>query len=74
MSKITTTNPSVQLVNGRATTTSKQVAEVFGKQHGHVLRDIETLCSELPQEALSNFGEGCSGLIKKDTSIGLLLT
>jgi Rha family phage regulatory protein len=37
-------------------TTSLIVAEVFGKQHGHVLRDIENLsCSD--SFRLSNFGE-----------------
>lgn len=58
MSEIITLNPSVQLVNGKATTTSKQIAEVFVKEHRNVLRDIETLCAELPQDALLNFEQG----------------
>ncbi|EON72238.1 Rha family transcriptional regulator [Lysinibacillus sphaericus] len=38
--------------NGQVFATSKQVAEDFGKQHGHVLRDIENL-----KKDVSNFGE-----------------
>ena len=45
----------VQLQNQKAVTTSKLVANAFGKQHKHVLRDIETLeCSE--EFRVSNFG------------------
>lgn len=41
---------------GKAYCSSRQVAEEFGKQHGHVLRDIEILdCSEGFRR--SNFGE-----------------
>lgn len=41
---------------GRATTTSLQVSEVFSKQHAHVLRDIQNLeCSKEFHQ--SNFGE-----------------
>lgn len=41
--------------NGQQKTNSKNVADVFGKQHRHVLRDIEKLdCSEKFRE--SNFG------------------
>ena len=47
----------VSLIDGRAVTTSKQVADVFGKRHDHVLRDIETIRSQLPPERLPNFGE-----------------
>ena len=36
----------------QAVTTSLQVAEDFGKQHGHVLRDVEAL-----KKDVSNFGE-----------------
>ncbi|WP_319584894.1 Rha family transcriptional regulator [uncultured Pseudodesulfovibrio sp.] len=37
----------VTIENGKATTTSLKVAEVFGKQHHNVIRDIEALdCSQ----------------------------
>lgn len=53
-----TTNPNelVQLnETGNATTTSRKIAETFGKQHAHVLRDIQNLeCSKEFNE--SNFG------------------
>ena len=42
---------------GQLTTTSMQVAAVFGKQHGHVMRAIRLLLSELPEGYHSNFGE-----------------
>lgn len=34
------------VTNGQPTTTSLAIAERFGKQHGHVLRDIEKLTSQ----------------------------
>lgn len=38
--------------------TSLQVAEIFGKQHGHVLRDIRTILPKLTDDFVaSNFGE-----------------
>lgn len=44
--KNTMTIPKVSVKDGRATTTSLQVAEYFGKQHKNVLRTIETMeCS-----------------------------
>ncbi len=47
MSESVTTNPSVAIVNGKITTTSKQVAEHFGKRHCDVLRAIQNLdCSK----------------------------
>lgn len=47
--------PLVQLQDHKAVTTSKLVATAFGKQHKHVLRDIESLeCSE--NFRVSNFG------------------
>lgn len=47
---------AVSVSNGKVTTTSLKVAEIFGKRHDHVLRDIETL--KIPKEwRLSNFGE-----------------
>lgn len=39
-------------------TTSLRVAEIFGKQHGHVLRDIRDILSQVTTSfGLSNFGE-----------------
>lgn len=38
------------------TTTSQHIAAVFGKTHAHVLRDIRTLITKLPEDRLSNFG------------------
>lgn len=43
----------VSLVNGIPTTTSQKVAEVFGKKHHNVLRDIERVISQTPE----NFGK-----------------
>ncbi|WP_442583142.1 Rha family transcriptional regulator [Mesorhizobium sp. ASY16-5R] len=37
--------------------TSQDVALSFGKQHGHVLRDIDNLIKQEPNLRLSNFGE-----------------
>lgn len=62
----TTTNiiPSIDItlrpVNGRhiPAVSSLQVAEIFGKQHGHVLRDIRTILPKLTDDFVaSNFGE-----------------
>ncbi|SKB01317.1 phage regulatory protein, rha family [Caloramator quimbayensis] len=36
---------------------SRKVAEVFEKQHGHVIRDIEKVLADLLIGGLSNFGE-----------------
>ena len=41
----------IDIVENQLVTDSKRVAEVFGKQHGHVLRDIDML------KDCSNFGE-----------------
>ena len=39
----------VHIRNGHAVTSSRTVAEVFGKRHDHVLRDIDDLNSQLPK-------------------------
>ncbi|MGE4193314.1 MAG: Rha family transcriptional regulator [Pseudodesulfovibrio sp.] len=59
-------------VYGKATTTSLKVAEVFGKKHFHVLRDIENLdCSE--DFRASNFGlteiEVQAGTVKRKSPV-----
>lgn len=46
---------AVEINNGRPITTSLAVAEIFEKEHFHVLRDVRTLgCS--PEFTASNFG------------------
>jgi Rha family phage regulatory protein len=48
--------PQIEVVNNAAVTTSLAIAEYFGKQHYHVLRDIREL--EISDSfRLSNFGE-----------------
>jgi Rha family phage regulatory protein len=42
--------------NDKTVTTSLMVAEYFGKQHAHVLRDIKSLLESKPDLGLSNFG------------------
>ncbi|MCZ8320312.1 MAG: Rha family transcriptional regulator [Novosphingobium sp.] len=46
----------VTISDGRAFTNSRDVAEFFGKQHQHVVRDIERLIADAP-EVSSNFGQ-----------------
>ncbi|AFL76213.1 Rha family transcriptional regulator [Thiocystis violascens] len=54
---------AITLKDGQPVTTSLIVAETFGKQHFHVLRDIDALdCS--PEFAKSNFG--CADFIDKN--------
>ena len=50
MEELATVN--VRIENDQLITDSRNVAEVFGKQHGHVLRDIQNI-----QKDASNFGE-----------------
>ena len=51
-------SPSVSLHSGRPATTSLEVAKFFGKRHDHVLRDIDALLSQLPENSLQpNLGE-----------------
>lgn len=45
-------NDLVIMHDQQAVTTSLKVAEVFGKRHDHVVRDIEALRGDVP-----NFGE-----------------
>lgn len=56
MTQVNAVVPVVSIVSNHITTTSLNVAEVFGKRHDHVLRDIEAL--DIPDEfRLPNFGE-----------------
>lgn len=51
-------SPSVSLYSGRPSTTSLEVAKFFGKRHDHVLRDVDALLSQLPENSLQpNFEE-----------------
>ncbi|MBN9342042.1 MAG: hypothetical protein ABT02_10600 [Comamonadaceae bacterium SCN 68-20] len=50
--------PIVAAVDGTPTTLSTDVARHFGKPHRDVLRAIETLVEQLPEEALRNFAQG----------------
>jgi len=46
-----------ELITPNLRTTSRLVAEKFGKQHSHVLRDIQKLIEDLPEDFnASNFG------------------
>lgn len=47
--------PIVELVDRKAVTTSFEVADYFGKNHFHVLRDIDALTKKQPDFAKSNF-------------------
>ncbi|KXU38638.1 hypothetical protein AXE65_12720 [Ventosimonas gracilis] len=48
-------HPSVQLIEGRAVTSSTEVARVYGKQHKNVLAAIEKLIPDLPVSGRLNF-------------------
>ena len=62
MSQIIAAN-AFKVIEGRPVTSSRIVAEYFGKQHHHVVRDIRTLISQKPDlERNANFGE-CSETI-----------
>lgn len=51
-------SPSVSLINGRPATTSLEVAKFFGKRHDNVVRDIESVMSQTPENFLQlNFEE-----------------
>lgn len=48
--------PVLELAQGRPVCTSLNVAEHFGKNHQHVMRDIRKLIADVPEECKSNFG------------------
>lgn len=50
-------NPIVFAKDGEVFANSRDVAAFFGKQHGHVLRDIDNLIASEPSLGLSTFGE-----------------
>lgn len=49
------TTPVLAVVDGHATTTSTEVARVFGKQHRNVLQAIDGLLLQLSEDRLLNF-------------------
>lgn len=50
-------HPLVSMVNGTPTTSSLLVAQVFGKRHDHVLRDIEKIKTQVSENfSQPNFG------------------
>jgi len=49
--------PAVQIEDGKAITTSLEIARVFDKRHDHVLDAIRTMLSDLPVECAPNFRE-----------------
>ena len=55
---VSTTVPVLAVVDGHATTTSREVARVFGKQHRNVLQAIDGLLVQLPADPLRNFQQG----------------
>lgn len=51
------TTKAVQIFNGHPVTSSRTVAEYFGKRHDHVMRAIRDLITQKPElEQASNFG------------------
>lgn len=48
----------VHTEKGMLVTTSRNVAEVFGKEHKHVLRDIENVIAQLPKGQSPDLGSG----------------
>ena len=55
LSRGTDVNEIVAIQHREAITTSLKVAEVFGKRHKNVLRDIERLVADLPVNSRLNF-------------------
>lgn len=51
----------IAVIDGQPTTTTQDIADVYGKQHGHVLRIVRQRMAEAPEAwRLSNFGETVS--------------
>ena len=50
-------SPLVTISGHRAITTSKAVADFFGKRHDDVLKAVRALIAELPTEHARNFAE-----------------
>jgi len=52
---VQTVQPVIEMLDGKATTTSAEVARVFDKQHKNVLRDIEKMLPDLVPHHKLNF-------------------
>lgn len=61
-------SPSVSLHSGRPATTSLEVAKFFGKRHDNVLRDIDALLSQLPENSLQLTFE--EAFLEQETPLG----
>lgn len=58
--------PTISLVDSRPCTTSLAIAEHFGKNHQHVMRDIRALIADCPEE----FHKSNFGLMSRKVKIG----
>ena len=47
----------LQVSDGKPVTTSRIIAEVYGKQHQHVMRDIRNILESSDGEVSSSFGQ-----------------
>jgi len=50
-------HPAIQVEDGKAITTSLEIARVFDKRHDHVLDAIRTMLVDMPADHLPNFRE-----------------
>jgi Rha family phage regulatory protein len=60
MSALAAAQPTLAIINGKATTTSNNISTVFGKRHDDVLKAIRNLVEQLPIEHHRNFAETVS--------------
>ena len=51
-------NMLAQFAENQKTMSSREIAELSGKQHGHVCRDVEALNATYEKMGLSKIGEG----------------
>lgn len=56
--------------NGVLVTTSRNVAEVFGKRHADVLRDVENVISQLPKEQNADLRSGLNKPFGQSPDLG----
>lgn len=50
-----TVSPAITVCNGLATVLTTNIAEVFEKNHRHVLRDVEEIIQRTPEDRRGNF-------------------
>ena len=53
--KTRTTAPAITVCNGLATVLTTNISVVFGKNHRHVLRDVEDIIQRTPEDRRGNF-------------------